>query len=129
MFDRDAVGAVFGGEQPFATAKLLKHFRQSFVEVEFRPEFFEFLIGWPIHPELIEQDFHIGELVVVALVAHQLGTTPPENLAVNSKCREYDLVLHVARTQRLIIVVNDGDGILRSGHGSWKRVSVKALKG
>src|SRR6266581_1859054 len=94
MLDGNAVGRMFGGEQTFAAAKLLKHFRQTFVEVKLRPQFFEFVIGWPIHPELIEQDFHVSQLVVVAMVAHQLGTTPPENLAVNSKRGEYNLVLH-----------------------------------
>src|SRR5205823_12873492 len=101
---------------PFAAAKFLKHLRQPFVGVELRAEFFEFLVGWPIHPLLLEQELHIGELVIVTMVAHQLGTTSPENLAVNSKCREYGLVLHVARTQCLIVVVNDGDSVLRSRH-------------
>src|SRR2546423_5743990 len=108
---------MFDGEQTFAAAKFLKHFRQPLVEGELRAEFFEFLVGWPIHPELIEQNLHIGELVIVAMVAHQLGTTSPKNLAVNSERRKHHLVLHVARTQCLIIVVNDGDGVLRSGHG------------
>src|SRR5256885_3070445 len=117
MFYDDAMDSMLGSEQTFSAAKLLKHFRQPFVEVKFRPEFFEFLVGWPIHPELIEQNLHIGELVIVAMVAHQLGTTSPKNLAVNSERRKHHLVLHVARTQCLIIVVNDGDGVLRSGHG------------
>src|SRR5438552_1889674 len=82
MFNRDAVGGMLGSEQTLAAAKLLKHLRQPFVEVKFRPEFFEFFIGWPIHPELIEQDLHIGELVVVAIVAQfyllddVIGCTP-----------------------------------------------------
>src|SRR5207253_11269749 len=98
MFDGDAVGGMLGSEQTFAAAKLFKHFRQTFVEVKIRAEFFEFLVGWPIHPELIEQDLHIRQLVVIAMVAHQLGTTPPENLAANSKRRKHHLVLHLART-------------------------------
>ena len=69
-----------------------------------------------IHPELVEQYLHVSELVIVAMIAHQFRTTPPENLAINPKHRKHDVVLHVARTQRLIVIVDDGDGILRSGH-------------
>ena len=63
-----------------------------------------------------------AQLVIVAMIAYQLGTTSPKNLAVNSERREYDLVLHVTRTQGLIVIVDDGDGVLRSGHG-WERNS------
>ena len=124
MFHGDAVGDMLGGEQTFAAAKLFKHFRQTFVEVKIRPQFFEFVIGRPIHPELIEQDLHVGEFVVVAMVAHELGTTPPENLAVNSKRRKHHLVLHVARTQCLVVIIDDGDGILRSGHGRGRESQI-----
>src|SRR5438477_7291936 len=70
MFDGDAVGGMLGSKQTFAATKLFKHFRQTFVEVKIRPQFFEFVIGRPIHPKLIEQDLHVGELVVVAMVAY-----------------------------------------------------------
>src|SRR6476659_5849069 len=116
MLDGDPVGHMLGRNQTFAATKFLKHFRQSLVEIQLRAQLLEFLISGPIHPELVEQYFHVSELVVVAVIAHQLRTTPPENLTINAKRREHDFVLHVAWTQRLIVIVDDGDGILRSAH-------------
>src|SRR4030095_16528338 len=127
MLDRDAVSHMLGRKQTFPAAKFLKHFRQSLVEVQLRAQLLEFLIGGPIHPELVEQYLHVGKLVIVAVIAHQFRTTPPENLALNPKLRKYDFVLHIARTQCLIVIVDDGDGILRRGH-CVKGWNVKPLK-
>src|SRR4030095_4753436 len=127
MLDRDAMSDMLGGKQTFAAAKFLKHFRQSLIEVQLPAQLFEFLIGRPIHLELVAQHLHVSELVIVAMSAHQFRTTPPENLAINPKRRKHDFVLHIARTQRLIVIVDDGDGILRRGH-CVKGWNVKPLK-
>ena len=54
-----------------------------------------------------------------SLFPHELGTAPPETLPIDPESRENDLVLHVARAQRLVVIVNDCDRILRCGHGSY----------
>ena len=73
-------------------------------------------MGRAIHPERVEQHLHVSELVVVAVVTHQLGATPPEIFRVDSECRKHRLVLHVARAERLVVIVNDRDDVLRRGH-------------
>ena len=83
MLDRDPVGDVFGREQ--AIAEFLEHFGQAFVKVQFRAQLFQLGIGRPIHPERVEQHFHVGELVVVTVFAHQIGAAAPEFRAVDSK--------------------------------------------
>ena len=122
MLDRDPMRVVFGGEQ--AVAKFLKHLRQTFVEIELLAQRFELVVRRTIHPERVEQHFHVSELVVVTVFAHQGAATVPELPPVDPKFRKDNFVLHVARTERLIVIVNDRDGILRRGHG----VEVEALQ-
>ena len=114
MLDCDSMGVVFGGEQ--AVAKLLKHFREALVEIELLTQRFKLVVRRPIHPERVEQHFHVSELVVVTVLAHQRAATVPELRPVDPKFWKDDLVLHVARTERLIVIVNDRDGVLRRGH-------------
>jgi hypothetical protein len=111
MLDRDAVRHVLFGEK--AVREFLKHLRQAFVKFQIRAERFQLGILRPIHPERVEQHLHVSEFAVVALLAHQFGTAPPEARGVNPKRREHHLVLHVARAERLIVIVHDRDRILR----------------
>src|ERR1700749_2785866 len=119
MLDGDAVSHMLGCKETFAARKFLKHFRQSFVKIKLPAQLLELLIGGPIYPELVEQYLHVSQLVIVTVIAHQFGATPPKNLAINAKRREHDFVLHVAWTQGLIVIVDDGDGILRGAHSLW----------
>src|SRR6476661_9317092 len=73
-------------------------------------------MGGPVHPERVEEDFHVGELVVVAVVSHQFGATPPEIFRIDPERWKDCLVLHVAWTERLVVIVNDRDDVLRRGH-------------
>ena len=70
-----------------------------------------------LHPERVEQDFHVSQLVVVAVIADEFSGARPKFRAVNSKRRKHDFVLHVTRTECLIVIVNDRDGVLRRRHG------------
>ena len=53
----------------------------------------------------------------IPALPHQLTAFPPEAVLVNPERGEHHLVLHVARTQRLVVIVNDRDRVLRRGHG------------
>src|SRR5436853_6899792 len=90
-------------KETFAARKLLKHFRQPFIEVELPAQLLELLIGGPIHPELVEQYFHVCELVIVTVIAHQFGAVTPKNLAINAKRREVEFVLYVAGPQGMTV--------------------------
>ena len=114
MLDPDPVRNLFGVEQ--TVAKFLKHFGQAVVEIQFRAEFSQFDIGGPIHAQGIEQHFHVGQLVIVAVLPHQLAAPAPKVLTVDPESGKNYFVLHVARTQGLIVIVNDRDGVLRRGH-------------
>ena len=71
----------------------------------------------PIDVEVIEQRLHVGQFVVVALILHQRMAAAPKLLCIDAESRENDFVLHVIGRERLIVVVDDRDDILRSGHG------------
>jgi hypothetical protein len=114
VLDRDPVRNLLGVQK--TVGKLFEHFRQSLIEVEVCPQLFQLVIRGPVHPELVEQHFHIREFVVVTVFTDQLRATP-EFRPVNSERGEHYFVLHVARAQRLIVVVNNRDGVLRRGHG------------
>src|SRR6266581_1358386 len=53
------------------------------------------------------------ELVVVTMFAHELDAAAPEIFSINAESGKDHVFLHVARTERLIIIVNDSDGVLR----------------
>ena len=82
MLDRDAVGHLLGVKQTIRRREIPQTFRAVLVEIQFRAEFFQFVVGGPIHLELVEQHFHVGELVVVAIFAHQFAAPPPKVLAL-----------------------------------------------
>jgi len=55
--------------------------------------------------------------VVVTVIAHQLGASRPRFQAIDRERRKNHFVLHVTRTECLIVIVNDCDGVLRRRHG------------
>src|SRR5579884_228408 len=112
MLDPDSVAELFFAQQ--MVAELLEHFRQTPVKMQFAPEPSEFGIGGAVHPEGIEQDLHVSQFVVVALFAHQLGAALPEFCRIDPERRKDYVLLHVTGAQRLVVIVNNGDGILRS---------------
>jgi len=63
-------------------------------------------------PRGVEKHFHVSALVIVAVVTDHLAAAVPKFRPVNAEHRKYDVVLHVIRTERLIVIVDDGDGVL-----------------
>src|ERR1700736_3098141 len=114
VLDANSVSKMLGREQ--SVTKLLKHFGQAFVESQLLAELFEFGIGWPVHPEGIEKHFHVSELIVVTMLTHEITAPFPKLWAVNTEHREDDVVLHIIGAKGLIVVVYDGDGVLRRRH-------------
>jgi len=76
MLHLDPVGLVRGREE--ALGKLLEHLGKSWVKTQAPSEFLEAGVGWAVHAEAVEQDLHVGELIVVALFAHKVLRLFPE---------------------------------------------------
>ena len=95
-------------------SKFFEHFRQAFVKIQLLSELFQFRIGRAIHVERVEQHLHVSEFAIVAMLGNKIATASPETLGVNPESRKDHIFLHVTRAQRLIVIVNYRDGVLRS---------------
>lgn len=114
MLDPDSICSVLRGNK--RVFEVLKHFRQSWIKCEPRTEFAKAGIRRAVNLEAIEKHLHVSQLVVVALVLHQLSTSLPEMGGIDSKNREDRLLLHVDRREGLVVVVNNRNRILRNAH-------------
>ena len=119
MFDLDAEGFVVGFEE--AGLEFLKHFRQAGIEAKTSTEFAEARIGGAVDAEAIEEQLHVGEFVIEAEVLDEFVRLFPKRPRVDSEGGENDLFLHVIWAEGQVVVVNDGDGVLRCGHGAVLR--------
>src|SRR5260221_12444463 len=90
-------------------------------------ELAELLIGWSVHRQIVEKTFHVREFLVKAFGLHQFGAAMPELLGINTERRKYHVVLHVGRTQRLIVVVDDGNSILKRSHAGSMDYALSCL--
>ncbi len=70
------------------------------------------LIGGPIHREAVEQTFHVSEFVIVPFRLDQIGATIPEFFGIDPESGKNDVVLHVVGAERLVVVVNERNGVL-----------------
>src|SRR5260370_7701507 len=91
-------------------------------------EFAKLLIGWPVHRQVVEKTFHVREFLIKAFGLHQFRTAMPEFLGINTKRRKNHVVLHVGRTQRLIVVVDDGNSILERSHAASMDYALSPLR-
>lgn len=96
--------------------KFLKHLGQAFVKLHFGAELFQLLIRRPVHGQIIQDAFHVCEFVVISLALDQIRAALPEFFGINPESREDDIILHVGRAQRLIIIKDDRDSVLESSH-------------
>ena len=119
MFHFDAVRLVLWREE--ALGKLLKHLRQTRVKTQAAPEFLETSVCGAVHPEAVQQNLHVGQFVVVALLPHQFLRAFPESPRINAEGRENHLLLHVVGTERLVVIVNNGNDVLRYRHSGQGR--------
>ena len=115
VLDVDSVGLVLGGEKTFL--QLLEHLRNPRKKTQLRPEFTQVGVGWAVQFEVIEQGFQISQFVLEAVLLHQLMAALPELFPVDSEVGKNGFLLHVGRTEGLVVIVNDGDGALRDRHG------------
>ena len=46
------------------------------------------------------------------MFAHEFGAASPETLVINAERRKDHVFLHITRTERLVVIINDGDGVL-----------------
>src|SRR5207244_11789312 len=67
--------------------------------------------------ESVAYYLHLSHLIVIVAIANEFSTARPKFRAVNSKRWKHDFVLHVTRTECLIVIVNDCDGVLGRRHG------------
>ena len=94
-----------------------EHFRDSREKAQLGAELPQLGVSRAVHLEVVEQRLHVGQLVLVTVLLYQLAAALPELLTVDPEMRKDDLLLHVVGTERLVVIVNDRDGILRDGHG------------
>jgi hypothetical protein len=110
VVDVDAGGRMVFFEE--IQIELFEHFRQAFVKPHFGTELFELLIRGSIHPEVIEQTLHISEFAVVPFRLDQISAAFPKFFRIDPECGENNIVLHVGGAQRLVIIVNERNGVL-----------------
>ena len=118
VFEADADAAVCWAE---GFLEFPEHFREALVEAEIDAEFFEFFVCGGIHLEVIEERLEIGEFAFPAVLPDEGLAFFPERAWIDAVGREQDLVLHVGWGQRLIVIVDDGDGGLGNGHRFGQR--------
>ena len=114
VLELDAEGFVMGFED--SRLELVEHVGQSWVEAEATAEFSETRIGWAVDAEAVEQQLHVGELVVESGVFDQFVGFSPEGAGVDPEGGEEDLFLHVVGAEGEVVVVDNRDGVLRRGH-------------
>lgn len=114
VLDFDAEHFVLLGEH---AVEFLKHLGQALVKMQLGTEMAEIGIGGAIHGQVVQQRLEVGEFAVVALLIDEFAALFPKLSRVDAEVREEHLVLHVVGAEGLIVVVDQTDGGLRSGHG------------
>jgi len=114
VLDRDALLGLFGCEKIFS--EIIEHFRKALVEIQVGAESAQLIVRRPVHPEGVEQHLHVSQFAVIALIPDELGTASPKAFPIDPESRKNDLVLHVTRAQRLVVIIDDGNRVLRCGH-------------
>ena len=114
MLDRDPMGDMLRREK--RGFELLEHLGEARVKREARAEFTEFGVGRPIDLHAIEEDFHVGEFVVIALLLDKIRAARPKVFGIDSEDRKQRLLLHVGGREGLVVIVNNRDGVLRNAH-------------
>ena len=120
VLDLDAVGLVQLGEE--SLAEFLEHLGQAGVKAQAAAEFFEAGVGGAVHSEAVEEDLHVGQFVVEALFTDEILGLFPESSGIDAEGWEQNLLLHIVGTERLVVVVDDGNDVLRGGHMGLGRV-------
>lgn len=118
MLDFDTCRFVFRAEHGFRES--FEKFRQPGEKTEAGTEFGEAFVRHIVHAEVVEQALHVGEFAIPLLFVHERVAPRPELGGIDSEFRENHIVLHVAWAEGLIVVVNQSDGVLWSGHESVK---------
>ena len=95
--------------------------RHPRVEVEARAELRQPRVADAVHLQVVEQALQVGQLAVPLLLGDQRVALLPELRRIDPELRKQHVVLHVARTQRLVVVEDQRDGVLGSCHGAAKR--------
>ena len=113
MLNFDAEHAVLVGE---GGAELGEEGGEAGVEFEVGSEGAEFGVGGAVEGEVVEQGLQVGEFTVVAFGVDEFAAFFPELRGIDAEAREENLVLHVVRAERLIVVVNQSDGGLSGSH-------------
>lgn len=114
VLDTNAMRHVLRGKQ--SMPELLEHLGEPRKKIRFLAERTQLTVFRTIKIEVIEQRFHVRELVVEPLFAHEIVAARPEFFRIDPEHRKEHLVLHVIGRERLIVVVNDRNDVLRRRH-------------
>lgn len=121
MLDLDPGGFVIGAQCLFW--QVLEKLGQTGEKAEACAKFAEAGVGDIVHAEVIEQAFHVSEFSVPLLFGDERVALFPKLRRVDAEFGENHVVLHVAGTERLVVVVNQRDGVLGSGHGKARQAT------
>lgn len=114
MLDLDAEQLVLAAQH---VVELGEDFRHAFEVPKLGPKSPQFVVRGTVHLQVVEHAFQVGQLAVVALLIHQLAALFPELGGIDAEVRKQRLILHVGGAERLVVIVNDGNGGLGGGHG------------
>ena len=114
MLDSDSGGVVFRTEN--GTSNLVKELRQPGVIAQPASQLNQALIGHSIHLKVVKQALHVGKLTIPLLLPYEGVTAIPELFRIDSKLRKKDILLHVTWTQRLVVIIDQGNRALRNRH-------------
>lgn len=113
MLNFDAEHSMLVGE---GGAELGEEGGEAWIEFEVGSEGAEFGVGGAVEGEVVEQGLQVSEFTVVAFGVDEFAAFFPELRGIDAEAREEDLILHVVRTECLIVVVNQSDGGLSGSH-------------
>ena len=114
MLHLDAGGFVFRAEGGFWQG--FEELGQAREKTQPGTEFGEAGVCHIVHPEVVEQALHVGEFAIPFLFVDEFVALGPELRGINPELGEHHVVLHVAGAERLVIIVNQRDGILSGCH-------------
>ena len=86
--------------------QVLEKLWQTREKTQTRTEFGEHRVGHAIHSKVVEQAFHVGQLAVPLLPMDEAIALFPELRRIDPELGEQHVVLHVSRTQSLIVIIH-----------------------
>lgn len=97
--------------------QIIKDFWKTGEKGKAGAEFGKPRVGDVVHPEVIKQALHISKFAVPFLLGNEAIAFFPKLRGIDTELRKQDIVLHVFGTERLIVIIDQRDGILRNCHG------------